>query len=200
MANVNVYRNFGDHQSLDFRTYRDSITESINSPIAHVSAGARTGLELLEEFGRQAPSGYTEMWDEKNPLLDSTYAFLCHPNEKELLPKEVNFQKINPDGSLTDAVKREVKDYWAEVSVDPKKCIVASHNLAGRIVSLRETELIPQYWGNAHVLENFLREYEPTGNDNSSREWKHKETGETYGTPEVLIPLSAIDKSRFLNN
>lgn len=201
MSQVNVYRSFGNHPKLEFRTYRTSIESSLDSKIESVKLGAKSGLKLLENFGKQAPKKYFALWSGKNPILDSTYAYLSHPNQKELNPKEVTSYIILPDGSLSEGKKEMIKTNWAEVSVNAQKCLVAPHMLAGKIVSLQELEHIHEYWNNTYVLEDFLKQYQPIGNPKSGRDWQHKKSKKIYETPEVLIPLEAIDipNCRFLN-
>lgn len=201
MSQVKVYRSFETHPTLEFRTYRTSVEASLDSVVAVIRLGATRGLELLEDFGKKAPQEYINLWSGKNPILDSTYAYLSPPNQEELNPREVTSYIVLPDGSLSKGKKEMAKTNWAEISVDAQKCLVAPHILAGKIVSLQQTEYIPEYWDQTKILGKFLRQYTPIGVDQSGRNWKHKKSGKIYETPEVLIQLSAIDISncRFLN-
>lgn len=200
MPQEKVYRSFGDYPNLEFRTYRASIEGSLDSKIDLVRLGAEQGLKLLESFGKQAPQGYIELWAGQNPILDSTYAYLSPPNSKEFESHEATSYIIMPDGSLSEGKKGFKKDNWAEVSVDAQRCLVAPHLLAGKIVSLQETRHISEYWNKTQILEDFLRRYVPAGVSHSGQNWQNKETGKIYETPEVLIPLNAIDvsNSRYL--
>lgn len=201
MFQVKVYRNFGNHLKLEFRTYRTSIDASLNNTIESIKIGAKTGLKLLEYFGKQAPKKYLYLWSDRNPFLDSTYAYLSQPNQEELNPKEVTKYIILPDGSLSNGKKEISKNNWAEFSVNTKKCLVAPHILAGKILCLQETEHIHTYWNNTIILEDFLKQYKPIGTPRSERAWQHRESKKIYGTPEVLIPLDAIqtETCKFLN-
>ncbi len=169
MTQVKVYRNMGNFPRLEFRSYREGLEEWLRNGTDSMKAGAKLGLAILEKFGQAAPEKYGEIWN-GNPILNSVYAYLSKPSQGEL-----------------------EKSYWAEISVNPKRCVVAPHLLAGEIVSLRRAEKIPEYWNNSHILENFLQEYKPTGKVNCRSSWENKKSGEIYEIPELLIPLDAID-------
>ena len=202
MSRAVVYRNMRGHSNLDFRSFRQSIEEYLASANELQRQLAKKNLEDYTRFGEAAPSHIARIWGGRNPILDSVYAYMTPPAESDLSEKETLVYDTLPDGEpSTEGRIVKVKNNWAEVAVDPKRCVIGPLLVCADIFTENSPVRFSDYWSQARLMSDFLRQHEPFTEGRPYTRWRHKGTGEEYREPEALFPLDAIDMdgTRFIN-
>ena len=212
MTQVFVYRNQGNHRELSFRTHRHTrereLTEHLDYPEEIARAIRSSKMQVLQIqtiLGEMAPPQYRTIWSGGNPSLDSIYSYLSKPSDKELAGVICMQTQLLPDGTLSPEVEVMEFDCWSELTVESTRCIVGSQLIAGHLTVLGETWRMQDYLNNSYLLGDFLEQFIPTGYQRgpiqSSMDWIHRQTGEIFESPEVIIHPEAIhlEHSRLLS-